>query len=221
MRFRSLFIPVSLALIFSPTVMAGNPDSPAPPDSTFSLNLEDLYLRLMTGANGTSMTFTEPATAPGTGTMHTIDEIMAASPAADDTNGALPTEVHQGKTYWGLRTDGTWGHQTGNLNPCTTDSDGDTIPNCYDQCLADPAKVFPGTCGCGFADVGDQDGDGLLDCEDPCPLPGQDLWVGDLCLSNGTCTEVYFADDPDGDGCTNSKSMSPTTGCDCDTPACF
>jgi len=90
MRFRSLFIPVSLALIFSPTVMAGNPDSPAPPDSTFSLNLEDLYLRLMTGANGTSMTFTEPATAPGTGTMHTIDEIMAASPAADDIGASAP-----------------------------------------------------------------------------------------------------------------------------------
>ena len=157
----------------------------------------------------------------GTGTMHTIDEIMVAAPAADDTNGALPSEVVTGRTYWGLRTNGTWGPQTGNLDPCTTDSDGDTIPNCYDQCLADPAKVFPGTCGCGVADVGDQDGDGLLDCEDPCPLPGQDLWIGDLCLSNGTCTEVYFADDPDGDGCTNSKSMSPTTGCDCDTPACF
>jgi len=133
MRFRSLLLPVFLVLIFPGNAVAGNPDSTTPPNSTFSLSLEDLYLRLMTGANGTSTTFTEPNTAPGTGTMHTIDEIMAAAPAADNTSGARPEAVLIGQTFWGLRTDGTWGLQTGTLDP-TLDSDGDGVPDFMDRC---------------------------------------------------------------------------------------
>ena len=137
MRFRSLVLAVSLVLVFPGTIMAGNPDSTAPPDSTFSLSLEDLYLRLMTGANGTSVTFTEPTTAPGTGTMHTIDEIMAAAPAADNTSGARPEAVLIGQTFWGLRTDGTWGLQTGTLDP-TLDTDGDGVQDIVDSCENSP-----------------------------------------------------------------------------------
>ena len=72
---RSVVLAGALILILTGTVVAGEPDSPGPPASTFSLGLEDLYLRLTTGANGTSITFTETTNAPGTGTMHTIDEI--------------------------------------------------------------------------------------------------------------------------------------------------
>ncbi|MEY2716353.1 MAG: hypothetical protein RIT24_2696, partial [Planctomycetota bacterium] len=50
---------------------------------------------------------------------------------------------------------------------------GSTPPTGYsassgDGCPADPAKIAPGTCGCGVADV-DSDGDLVLDCVDNCP----------------------------------------------------
>ena len=61
---------------------------------------------------GTPSAFTEPTNGPGTSTMHTLDEIMAAAPAVDDTNGASATEVVSGKKFWGLTTGG-WGVKTG------------------------------------------------------------------------------------------------------------
>ncbi|MGB3216776.1 MAG: DUF1566 domain-containing protein [Anaerolineae bacterium] len=62
----------------------GPVDPPAPPGTTSSYTLEQIYQRLATGnyfaqQNG----FTEPASGPGTGTMHTLDQIMAqAQPRA-------------------------------------------------------------------------------------------------------------------------------------------
>jgi hypothetical protein len=44
--------------------------------------------------------------------MRTLDEIMAAAPAVDATNGATTANVASGKTFWGL-TSGQWGLQTG------------------------------------------------------------------------------------------------------------
>jgi hypothetical protein len=105
----------ALILILVGTLVAGEPDSPSPPASTFSLSLEDLYLRLTTGANGTSSTFAEPTTPPGTGTMHTVDEIMGVAPTADNAAGAVPGDVIEGKAYWGLRSNGAWGPQTGTM----------------------------------------------------------------------------------------------------------
>jgi hypothetical protein len=112
--------PVTTSKAKAPVPKAGSPDSPGPPESTYSLNLEDLYLRLTTGATGTPSAFTEPTTAPGVGTMYTIDEIMGVAPTADNTTGALPGDVILGKTYWGLRTDGAWGLQTGSYTPTVT-----------------------------------------------------------------------------------------------------
>ncbi len=42
---------------------------------------------------------------------------------------------------------------------------------CGDWCPADPDKVVPGLCGCGFTDDADNDndGDGVIDCVDACP----------------------------------------------------
>jgi hypothetical protein len=54
---------------------AGNPEPPAPPDLTSSYTLEDIYNRLDTGAAGSQEPFTEPASDPGIGTMHTLDEL--------------------------------------------------------------------------------------------------------------------------------------------------
>ena len=40
--------------------------------------LEQIYTRLSGGGNATKMTaFTEPSSGPGTGTMHTLDELYA------------------------------------------------------------------------------------------------------------------------------------------------
>ena len=56
-------------------VLAGNPDSPSASGATNSFTLDDIYNRLDTGADGAQSTFTEPGVAPGTGTMHTLNEI--------------------------------------------------------------------------------------------------------------------------------------------------
>ena len=100
----------------------GTLDSPALPENTQSYSLEDIYNRLDAGAAGAQSTFTEPAAGPGTGTMHTLNEIMDKAPAEDNTSGAVPGEVLSGKTYWGLRTDGTWGTQTGTIPIQTVDN---------------------------------------------------------------------------------------------------
>jgi len=63
----------------------GNTNSPNTPENTQSHTLEDVYDRLNTGAVGAQSTFTEPGVAPGTGTMHTIDEIMALIPDHKDS----------------------------------------------------------------------------------------------------------------------------------------
>ena len=46
---------------------------------------------------------------------------------------------------------------------CDQDTDGDGVIDCDDQCLEDPNKTEPGTCGCGNPDY-DLDGDGVVDC---------------------------------------------------------
>ena len=101
-------------LILGWKVYAGSPDSPGPPESTSSYTLADLYNRLSAGTTGSQSTFTEPSTAPGTGTMHTLNEIMAVAPVLDNTNGATSTYVLNGQTYWGL-TSGEWGTSTGTM----------------------------------------------------------------------------------------------------------
>jgi len=56
--------------------------------------LEDIYNRLDTGAAGAKRGggFMEPAAGPGS-TMHTLDEIMAIAPAADNSNGGKPLDT--------------------------------------------------------------------------------------------------------------------------------
>jgi hypothetical protein len=99
-------------------VLAGNLDPPSAPTDAASqmVTLEQVYQRLDAGAAGTKMTsFTEPASGPGTGTMHTLDDIMASAPTVDNTAGALAAEVLAGKTFWSLRTNSAWGTQTGTM----------------------------------------------------------------------------------------------------------
>ncbi len=95
---------------------AGDLDSPAEPSSDASAmyQLEDIYNRLDDGTTGSkrSGAFTEPASGP-VSTGYTLDVIMGKTPQADNANGAAPSEVLNSKTYWGLRTNGSWGPQTG------------------------------------------------------------------------------------------------------------
>ncbi len=102
------------SLLWAGLAIAGDPDSNSDPASTSSYSLEDLYQRLAAGTVGSTSVFTEPTNSPGTGTMHTINEIMAKAPALDNTNGATVTQVISGTIFWGL-TSGQWGLQTGTL----------------------------------------------------------------------------------------------------------
>jgi len=129
--------------------VAGSLDSPAAPDDPASAmpTLEDLYNRLASGAAYVlRTTFVEPTAGPGA-TGHTLQQVMNAAPAADNTAGAVPSQVLAGKTYWGLRTDGGgWGEQTGTGTLAT----GPPAPvgetgqvTCYDE--AGTLIACPGT----------------------------------------------------------------------------
>ena len=69
-------------LVSAVTVLAatGTTDSSSAPGSTDSYTLEDIYQRLAAGTAGAQSSFTEPSVAPGTGTMHDLNDIMGAAP---------------------------------------------------------------------------------------------------------------------------------------------
>ncbi|MBK1644076.1 hypothetical protein CKO25_05300 [Thiocapsa imhoffii] len=107
---------------------AGSLDAPAAPSSTGSAlyTLDDLYQRLENGTAGAKRSggFSEPASGPSAGTMHTLDDIMNKMPAVDAA-GASAADVASGKTFWGLTETG-WGPQTGTATsgaaPCNCNS---------------------------------------------------------------------------------------------------
>jgi len=106
---------IGLLLATAGTALAGSLNPVVGPGGADSqmFTLEQIYQRLTSGAAGAKMTaFSEPAAGPGSGTMHTLDEIMAKAPALDASNGATTVNVTSGKTFWGL-TAGQWGLQTG------------------------------------------------------------------------------------------------------------
>ncbi len=110
-----IFFAVSvISLLITVSVLAGNMDSPgAPADAASnSYTLEDIFNRLNAGAASSQSVWEEPADGPGSGTMYTLNDIMAAAPAVDDTNGAVAADVLNGKTFWSLNS-GTWGSTTG------------------------------------------------------------------------------------------------------------
>lgn len=116
MKTTTLVMAAVLAAMMAGAAFAGSLEAPAAPDNPASAmyTIESIYQRLTTGAAGTKRvgTFAEPASGPGS-TGHTFDDVMSKAPAVDNVNGAKPENVEKGKTFWGLRSDGTWGLQTG------------------------------------------------------------------------------------------------------------
>ena len=106
---------MSLTVVISPSLLAGNLDSSAAPSNSGSAmyKLEDIYNRLNDGTEGTKRSggFQEPSSGPGN-TGKTLNEVMDKAPVKNNTDGASPSDVTTGKTYWGLK-DGSWGLQTG------------------------------------------------------------------------------------------------------------
>lgn len=144
-----------VGLLFSAVtiVLAGNlvpSGGPANPDSQM-YTLQQIYEQLTTGTTSEKMeAFTEPVAGPGTGTMVTLDEIMAAAPVIH-TNAATQTGVLSGTVVWGLSGD-AWGVITGTRPYLPVPKTGQI--SCF-------RTVGPwGPCECGTEDcpVG-QDGD--------------------------------------------------------------
>lgn len=70
---------LAASLLATITVLAGNTDSPAAPGSTTGFTLEDIYNAVSSDSAHNAMPqtgFAEPSVAPGTSTMHSLDDIM-------------------------------------------------------------------------------------------------------------------------------------------------
>lgn len=130
----ALLVGLLPALASAPVVAQGAPDSPAAPSDPASAmySVTDLYNRLDTGAAGSkrSAAFSEPSTGPTTSASRTLDEVMGKAPAVNDSSGATPAQVLRGMTYWGTRSGGEWGNQSGTMPPTPLSKTGQT--SCYD-----------------------------------------------------------------------------------------
>ncbi len=108
--------PFCLAVLWALPALAGNLDNAGAPSSGSAMpTLQGIYQQLLDGTTATtSGTFQEPAAGPTAGTGRSLAEIAAKLPAPN-INGAAAGDVLSGKTFWGLRTDGTWGPNTGTI----------------------------------------------------------------------------------------------------------
>jgi uncharacterized membrane protein len=107
-------------------------------------------------------------------------------------------------------------------NPGTTESCVDThcVSAPTDFCPNDPAKLEPGVCGCGVADV-DTDADGIADCQDACAGSDDHIDVDQNGIPDGCQQCVTAATCDDGNPCTTDAcvatacSNTPNTGSSC------
>lgn len=123
----SSFLPalaLAVCIVFPTLVLAQNLEPDAPPASTLSYSLQDLYNRLDSGAPGTQAAFAEPPAGPIAATMVDMNAVMGKAPERDDVHGATADHVLEGKTFWGLRSGTGWGLITGTLEG---GGDGDAV----------------------------------------------------------------------------------------------
>ena len=93
--------------------------------------------------------------------------------------------------------------------PDSFDTDNDGTADCVDGCFADPQKIAPGECDCGYLDShADMDGDTFEDCVDACPedplkqyqglcgcdVPDDDTDMDDYVDCEDNCPTVYNPD---------------------------
>lgn len=109
--------PLVIGLLATGTILAGNLDPVGDPTDTNTamFTLSDIFNRLNSGAPGEKRTnsFVNPPTAPDVPTGHTLNEIMAKTPATNAL-AALAGNVLTGKVFWGLSS-GAWGQQIGTI----------------------------------------------------------------------------------------------------------
>ena len=114
---KSTLVPLALLALLAAALpsWAGNLDAPAAPSTGSGMpTTTAIYNRLDTGAAiSVTGTFLEPAAGPTAGTGKTLADISTKLPVPDNTQGATAGDVANGKTFWGLRTDGTWGLTSG------------------------------------------------------------------------------------------------------------
>ena len=128
------FIMVLAMATTAEPALAGSLDGPgtAPELGSGMPTTAEIYERLNSGAAIVAPgAFREPTAGPTAGTGRSLSEIEGKLPVADNVNGAAITDVLSGKTFWGLRTDGTWGLKTGSVaaGSSVTGADGSlTIP---------------------------------------------------------------------------------------------
>jgi len=126
-----LFLIVSAAVAALPiTAMAGSLD---PHIGSGMPTTTDIYNRLATGAVSAPppALFQGPVNGPTVGTGRTLAEIQSKLPMPDTRNGAITDEVLPGKTFWGLRTDGTWGLKSGTMALQTLNPNSTLVPAGY------------------------------------------------------------------------------------------
>ena len=119
-RVTTFYMAIALLALIPAAAFAGDLDSSAEPSSGTTgkmFNLEDIYNRLDTGAEGNlpATAAPEPTAGPTTSTGHTLNDVMGKAPVKDDTNGATAADVPTGKTFWSL-TNGEWGLKTGSAS---------------------------------------------------------------------------------------------------------
>lgn len=189
---------LSAVILTSPLALAGDIEPTQGPTDFNSYSIGDICNRLDSGATGTSLTFTEPTSGPGTPTGCTLNEVMNKVPAKDNANGATPADVANGKKYWGL-TDGNWGLETG-TSTAVDSSSGDATAT-Y------PAPVHQtgeyGSTGVAWPyprftinTTIDSNVDG--DCDDEgetCAGTVTDNLTGLIWLQKANCTELSGTDD--------------------------
>ncbi len=100
---------------------------------------------------------------------------------------------------------------------CDADTDNDGVDDSMDACPNDPAKINPGSCGCGQSEL-DSDQDGTPDCKDECPNDSNKITAGDC-----GCGEEETDSDGDGvadcdDECPYNPAITQVGICGCVNP---
>lgn len=148
----------SLLVTIGVLAATGTTDSPGASGATNSYTLVDIYNRINNGTAGTKSAFTEPGVAPGTGTMHTLDDIYdlaseRSRPAKTGQTTSVETgddaDLEKGVDWPSPRfTDNSDGTVTDNLTGLIWLKNANCYgPRNWSTALSDAAALANDTCG--------------------------------------------------------------------------